>query len=555
VAVTVTSKNGNSYQVTVNRGGVQPPQPQNQNQTTPFIQLAITAINSQPAVIINPNTTVTINVQISNVGTMAATNVPVQVTLDGQIFTNLEVSSVAAGSSTQTNFTWVSTVGSHVFQVTLDPDHTINESSRANNVASFNVNVGPALGPTLSIDIPANVTSSGNIWVQINGVRYNFTSTQLVATVPTGLVTVQIQSLINASLDVRQAFTGWSDGNLSNPRQLIVISNMTIQAVYTTQYLLSINQNGGSTTPGGWYDANSVAIISANSTSDIIPNWSRLFFTNWSGDYNSTSPSLPITMTKPFTLQANWVRQYYVTVISPTGSPSGAGWYDAGTNADVALQPIVQFSNGTRDVFTGWNVTSSAQAPNLQFPVNSPTTLQALWKLQYLIQTMSPYGTPQGSGWYDAGTSVRLSIQPEVDYNNKTRRIFTGWSGDVSGNSTDFTLTATKPINALAQWRTQYQITFKVAGLPNSTFVTLNVNNQNYQISPNQPYSAWYNQGQTLDPTTTQTVLMFFQFANWRNSTGSNVMMPIAVTAPSEYTAIYVFGLPTLTANIPESLS
>ena len=84
VAVTVTSKNGNSYEVTVNRGGVQPPpQPQNQNQTTQFIQLAITGINSQPAVIINPNTTVTISIQISNVGTMAAANVPIQVTLDG----------------------------------------------------------------------------------------------------------------------------------------------------------------------------------------------------------------------------------------------------------------------------------------------------------------------------------------------------------------------------------------------------------------------------------------------------------------------------------------
>ena len=175
VAITVTSQNGNSYQVTVNRGGGQPPPPQNQNQTTTFIQLAITGINTQPPVIINPNTTVTISIQISNVGTMAATNVPVQVTLDGLIFTNLQVSNVAAGSSTQTSFTWVSTVGSHIFQVTLDPGDTINEPSRANNVASFNVNVGP----TLSINIPANITSLGNIWVLINGVRYNFTSTQL----------------------------------------------------------------------------------------------------------------------------------------------------------------------------------------------------------------------------------------------------------------------------------------------------------------------------------------------------------------------------------------
>jgi len=274
----------------------------------------------------------------------------------------------------------------------------------------------------------------------------------------------------------------------------------------------------------------------------MIQNWSRLVFTGWSGDYNSNSPSLSITMTKPFTLQANWIRQYYVTVVSPTGSPSGAGWYNAGANANVTVQPIVQFSNGTRDIFTGWNVPSLAQAPSLQFSVNSPTKLQALWKFQYLIQAVSSYGTPQGSGWYDAGSSARLSIQPEVDYNNKTRRVFTGWAGGVSGSSTDFTLTANKPINVEAQWITQYQITFKVAGLPNSTSVTVNVNNQNYQIAPNKPYSTWYNQGQTLNPTTTnQTVMTFFQFSNWHDSTGSNIVNPITVNSPAEYTASYQF--------------
>jgi len=102
-------------------------------------------------------------------------------------------------------------------------------------------------------------------------------------------------------------------------------------------------------------------------------------------------------------------------------------------------------------------------------------------------------------------------------------------------------LTANKPINIEAQWITQYQITFKVAGLPNSTSVTVNVNNQNYQITPNKPYSAWYNQGQTLNPTTNQTVMTFFQFANWHDSTGSNVANPITVNSPAEYTASYQF--------------
>jgi M6 family metalloprotease-like protein len=550
VAVTVTSKNGNSYQVTVNRGGVQPPQPQNQNQTSAFIQLAITGINSQPTVIINPNTTVTISIQISNVGTMAATNVPVQVTLDGQIFTDLQVSNVAAGSSTQTSFTWVSTVGSHVFQVTLDPNHTINETSRANNVASFNVNVGPTLGPILSVNIPASIVPSG-IWVLINSVRYNFTSTQLVASVPTGLVTVQIQSLINTSQGVRQSFTGWSDGSSSNPRQLTVTSNMTIQAIYATQYLLSVNPNGGTATPSAWYQPNATVTVSAVNPSNVTVNASRNVFSSWSGDFSSTSSTITVTMSKPVTLQANWVKQYYVAIISLTGSPSGEGWYDAGSVVTVGVQSTVQYPNSTRMIFNGWSSTTLGNSPTAQITVNSPTSLLAAWKTQYLVTVQSEYGSASGAGWYDAGSSAQLSIQPEVDYNNQTRRIFTGWTGDVSATSTGLTLTANKPLNVVAEWVTQYEITFKVSGLPNSTSVTLNVNNQNHPITPTQPYSAWYNQGQTLDPTTNQTIMTFFQFTNWRNSTGSNVPMPTTVTAPAEYTATYVFAIPTLSTNPP----
>jgi len=547
VAVTVTGKSGNSYQVTVNRGGVQPPQPQYQNQTTPFIQLAITSINSQPAVIINPNTTVMINVQISNAGTMAATNVPVQVTLDGQIFTNLQVSVVAAGSSTQTSFTWLSTIGSHVFQVTLDPDHTINETSRANNVASFNVTVGPTLGPTLSINIPANIVPSG-IWVLINNVRYNFTSAQLVANVPTGVVTVQIQPLINASLGVRQAFTGWSDGSFSNPRQLTVSGNVTIQAVYATQYLLSVNPNGGVTTPSGWYEPNASVTVSAANPSNVTMNASRFLFSSWSGDFSSNSSTITVTMSRPVALQANWVKQYYVTVVSPAGSPSGEGWYNAETVATVGVQSTVQYSNGTRLVFNGWNSPNLGGNPTTQVTVNSPISVLAVWKTQYLITAQSEYGTASGGGWYDAGAPVQLSIQPEVDYGNQTRRIFTGWTGDASSTSPTLTLTANGPVNVAAGWVTQYEVTFQVAGLPASTSLTLTINNQTYPLTPTQPYTAWYNQGQTLTPTVTKTVLTVFQFTNWHNSAGTTITTPITVTAPAEYTATYTFAFP-LTTN------
>jgi M6 family metalloprotease-like protein/uncharacterized repeat protein (TIGR02543 family) len=534
IGIAVTGKVGNSYQIKVSQAG--PIQPPNQN----YVQLSIARIFAQPNVITLPNTTVTIFVDISNQGTQSANNVLVEVDFNGQQYTTTHVS-VGTGSTVETSFTWTSVAGTHTFRVIIDPFNTLNEPDRTDNVATFTVNVGP----TLTIDVPVNVTSNGvSIWIKINGVQYNLNSSRLQASVPNGTITIQIQSAVNTSLGVREAFSGWSDGNNVNPRQMVIAGDTQLTALFRTQYLLTVDQNMGTTSSGGWYNASSVAVVTANATSKEIANRTRLAFMNWTGDYNSTSTSLSINMTKPVTVRANWIRQYYVTILSPTGSPSGAGWYNAGSTATVLIEPIVQFPNGTRAVFTGWNTTALAQAPSLQFIVNSPSRLQALWKVQYLIQISSPYGSPEGSGWHDAGSVVQFLIQPQIDYSNRTHRIFTGWTGDYSGTSTSFTLTADKPMNLSAHWTTQYQVAFKVSGLPNSTYVTLNVNNVSQRIAVNQPFSAWYDQGQTLNPNTNQTVMSFFRFANWRNSTGSIVAKPMTVTGPEDYTAFYSAGFP-----------
>ncbi len=543
IAVTVTGKTGNSYQVTVNRGGAPPPPIQNQ---TSYIDLAITNIDSQPVVITSPNTNVTVTVQISNLGTQDVTDAQVEVKLDGSVYTNTQVS-VGVGVSTQTSFTWVSVVGSHVFQITIDPNHLINDTNRANNVATFNVNVGP----TLTINVPLNVTSNGNVWVSINGVKYNVTSGQLQTSVSAGNITVQIQPAVNTSLGVRQQFAGWSDGSLENPRKITVTSNTVIQAVFATKYLLSISSNGGSTSISGWYDPKVIVVVSASDPSNVTANSSRLLFDGWSGDMSSNSTYLQVNMTKPVSLKANWITQYYVTIISSTGSPTGSGWYNAGQIATVGVQSTVQYSNATRLVFTGWNSTALGRNPNTQITVNSPTTLQAGWKTQYLVNIQSAYGTSLGGGWYDAGSNVPVNIQREIDYANSTRRIFAGWTGDYTGSSSNMTLRVNDPKTLNAKWNTEYLVTFKVSGISNSTIVQMNLKNATYNLSVNGAYRTWYQKGTTINPVLNQTVIdgyMIHKFSGWTNATGGAIAGPLTVNAPTTYVASYStdFAIPPI---------
>ncbi|MGA3109037.1 MAG: M6 family metalloprotease domain-containing protein [Candidatus Bathyarchaeia archaeon] len=540
LSVTVTGQTGNSFQVSVNRGGGQPPpiqQPQNQT----YIDLAIASVSTQPQVITLPNTTVTITVQISNFGTEAANNVPVAVNLDTQLYTTLQIS-VGAGATAPTTFTWVSTAGSHTFKITIDPNNTINDTNRANNVSTFTLNVGP----TLTINIPLNVSSTGNVWVMINGAKYNITSGQFQTSVPNGTVTVQIQPAVNTSLGVRQSFTGWSDGSTSNPRQITVTSGSVLQALYTTQYLLSITQNGGTTTPSAWYKPNATVTVSANNPSNVTANASRYMFSSWSGDLASNSTALTVTMSKPVALQANWIKQYYVTIISPTGSPSGEGWYNAGSVVTVGVQSTVQYSNGTRMIFNGWNATTLGRNPTAQITVNSPTRLLAAWKTQYLLTIQSLYGSASGAGWYDAGTQASISVPSQITYTNATRRTFLDWTGDYAGPSNNATLRVDSAKTVTAQWNTQYLVTLGVSGLPNATVLTLNFNNASYTLPATSNYQAWIEKGTAINPTLNETVangIMTYKFTGWRNSTGGTTQNPLTVNAPGTYVASYTTQL------------
>lgn len=260
-----------------------------------------------------------------------------------------------------------------------------------------------------------------------------------------GPVTVEVEPAVQTSASTRQFFVGWSDGNSTNPRQMTVNVDTSLRAVYRTQYLLTVDRNGGSTTKGGWYDQNASVTITTISPSNVTQQASQMVFTKWSGDLNSTALSVSVNLSKPITVKANWKTQYYLTVASAVGSPSGGGWYDAGATAAISVQSPVAFENRTRQVFTGWNGTAQGQGLVGKLVVNTPTVVAAQWKVQYMVEIQSPYGNPQGAGWHDSGSDLQISIQSQVDPSNRTRRIFNGWSGDYSGNDAVFTLKINSP--------------------------------------------------------------------------------------------------------------
>jgi len=260
-----------------------------------------------------------------------------------------------------------------------------------------------------------------------------------------------------------------------------VSGSVTITGNYKTQFYLTLATNPPSvTTPSGqgWYDAETLAPISTSQYVDIVPGSARYRFSNWTtADMteitNSTSPSTTVRMDKAKTVTANYITQYYLTVTSPYAMRSGEGWYDRCSTAYAGLSAgIVEHSNRTRHVFTGWGGDASGTNYAQSDPIlmDGPKTAVANWKTQYLLAvrtepvglvpqpSRNPLGDPDTlfrGWWYDSSTSVELTA-PDPSYWNTAKYNFTNWK--VDGNNAPgnpITVQMNQPHEAVAYYKAQ----------------------------------------------------------------------------------------------------
>jgi len=169
-------------------------------------------------------------------------------------------------------------------------------------------------------------------------------------------------------------------------------------------------------------------------------------------------------------IQVRSAREYYLTV--NTDPPDvvgifGEGWYDEGS--DVTLTATETVLNGTsaRYTFSHWNIDGISVSGNpITVTMNANHTATAQYTIQYYLNVFSLYGTTEGAGWYNANSTAYASlVNGTIEYGNRTRRAFAGWSGDASGllymQSNGIYMNG--PKTAVANWKVQYYLTVTTA--------------------------------------------------------------------------------------------
>ena len=236
----------------------------------------------------------------------------------------------------------------------------------------------------------------------------------------------------NAKRYIWESTTGLSDKQSDT---ITVTTNGTITGNYKTQYQITFDQIGldssatGTvvTVNGNPLDYNSFPFSQwLDEGTSVTYSYESIVSSSVQGKRFSlsyvTGPTSPFTVDEPETVVGNYITQYYLTVTSPFGVPSGEGWYDAGTTAYAGLDTnLVDHGNGTRRIFVNWSGDASGTNYAQSDPIimNAPKEAIANWQTQYYLTVqVDPSGitTILGEGWYNESETVTLTAPDVAGY-------------------------------------------------------------------------------------------------------------------------------------------
>ncbi|GEM_PF-7122628 len=284
-----------------------------------------------------------------------------------------------------------------------------------------------------------NVTMDGNKTVTANCRTQYFLSVTSSCGLPTAgegwydegtVATACVTSTERIEGGTKYQFTGWS-GDASGTSSCVNILMDRAKAVTATcdlYYLLTVSSPYGSTTGQGYYLAGTTAYAGVSPAVISGGTGIQHMFTNWGGAASgpNASQSSPIVMTEPKTAEAIWKTQYHLTVNAPSYfSPSGSGWYDAGSIAYACLGSTFYIQGNTRYYFTGWSGDASGMSTCVNVTMNGAKTVTAQSWYQYWVEITAGTGgsVSPASGWYDPGEVIEISASASPGYH------FLRWEG------------------------------------------------------------------------------------------------------------------------------
>ncbi|MEM4186723.1 MAG: hypothetical protein QW801_05565, partial [Candidatus Caldarchaeum sp.] len=178
----------------------------------------------------------------------------------------------------------------------------------------------------------------------------------------------------------------------------------------------------------------------------------RLKFVGWSD--GGVEAKRTIVVNLPLTLEARYIRQYLVRVVSEFDVLEGGGWHAEGSKVTVrVVQDKVVVVDGVRYSLDSLNITSAYRVVSdgvYEFNLTGPTTVTARWVKEFHVVVKSSHGeSVLFDQWVREGKVVDIDVSPIIVWENRTKAVFSGWQG-LAETSPKVSIRATSPIQATA---------------------------------------------------------------------------------------------------------
>jgi hypothetical protein len=118
-------------------------------------------------------------------------------------------------------------------------------------------------------------------------------------------------------------------------------------------------------------------------------------------------------------------------------------------SATVTVPSVLQTSTA-KYTLTDLNGQSGTSA---KFPILSDVVVTAKYQTSYQVAVISAYGTSAGTGVFNRGTQVTVSVAPtSVSSGFLTSKKFAGWAGTMTGTNASLSFVLTGPAVETAKW-------------------------------------------------------------------------------------------------------
>ena len=148
-------------------------------------------------------------------------------------------------------------------------------------------------------------------------------------------------------------------------------------------------------------------------------------------------------------------------------SPTNDNWFDTGSDIQIVTPYVILADQeNIRKQLSGWssdspdiNVITRQESGIYKSPVIHMSSTHRIfleYTVQYYINVISNFGRALGTGWYDSGTIVTVSVIPGDDI--LVKHLFTGWQGSVigSGDQESVNILSDSPRTLVANWFVDY---------------------------------------------------------------------------------------------------